>query len=139
MADDEGPAHADPRERARLQAVARAERAKLAELQIVDAAEELIADARFVDLLDQQVEAQRRHSTAEQQVTTALSTGDHGRITSARQRCRAAEVQSHRVRDEAIEEMLQLTSDGADRSTRYAAQYGRWQDAVAAELPPDVT
>jgi hypothetical protein len=111
-----------------------AEHGKLAELQVVAAAEEQVADARMVSLLVLQVTAKRRLAAAEGQLTQALKSGGCDNIAAARQHCQATGVESERVCDEAIEEMFHITRAGADRFDLFLDQYVRWQDAADAEV-----
>jgi hypothetical protein len=128
MADPGGPS-----EVARLHAAAVAEHKTLADLQVIGAAEELLASARIVDLLELQVEARRRHAEAELELVKALKAGSR-HLIAAGQVCAAAESESERVCDEGLEEMGQIVEAGADRLDLVIDQYGRWADAADAEF-----
>lgn len=124
---------ADPGESARLHAATVAEQERLVGLQAIGAAEELVAAARIVDLLELQVEARRRYAAAEHQLVKALRAGGRDLIVAG-QLCAAAEAESERVCGEGVEEMAQIVEAGADRFDLVSDQYGRWADAADAEF-----
>jgi hypothetical protein len=128
MADSSGSG-----ETARLRAATVTEHEKLAELQVIRAAEELVAAARIVDLLELQVEARRRYAAAELQLMTAIKAGSRDTIAAGR-RCAAARAESERVCGEGTEEMTQIVAAGADRFDLVVDQYGRWADAADTEF-----
>jgi 23S rRNA G2069 N7-methylase RlmK/C1962 C5-methylase RlmI len=122
-----------PGESARLHAATVAEHKRLAGLQAIGAAEELVAAARIVDLLERQVEARRRYAAAEHQLVKAQRAGSPDTIVAGRL-CAAAEAESERVCNEGLEEMGQIVEAGADRFDLVIDQYGRWADAADAEF-----
>jgi hypothetical protein len=128
MAEPDGPDDA-----ARLHAATAAEHHKLAAMQVIGAAEELVAAERIIALLELQVEARRRHAGAERELVRALRAGSHDTIPAGR-RCAAAEAESERVCDEGMTEMAQIVEAGADRFDLFIDQYGRWADAADAEF-----
>jgi hypothetical protein len=128
MADSCGPG-----ETARLHAATVAEREKLAAVQVIGAAEELVAGARIVALLELQVESRRRYAAAELQLIEALRAGSGDTIAAGR-RCAAAQTESERVCGEGVEEMAMIVEAGGDRFDLFIDQYGRWADAADAEF-----
>jgi hypothetical protein len=116
-----------------LHAATVAEHEKLADLQVVGEAEELLAAVGIVDLLEEQVEARRHHAGAELELIKALRAGSADTIAAGR-RCAAAEAESERICSEGVEQMAQIVEAGADRLDRFIDQYGRWADAVDAEF-----
>ncbi|WP_344222222.1 hypothetical protein [Kribbella sancticallisti] len=111
-----------------------AEHGKLADLQVIGAAEELVAGARMVCLLNLQVTVKQRQTAARDQLSKAREAGDSDKIAAARRHCEAARAESDRASDEAIEEMFQITCAGTDRLDLIVDQSGRWQDAADAEF-----
>jgi hypothetical protein len=128
MADVGGPS-----EVARLHAATVAEHETLTGLQVIGAAEEHVAAARIVDLLELQVEARRRYAAAEHQLVKALRAGSRDLIVAG-QVCAAAQAESERVCGEGLEEMGQIVEAGADRFDLFINQYGAWADAADAEF-----
>jgi hypothetical protein len=128
MADPSGPA-----EVARLHAVTIIEHDQLAVLEVICAAEELLAAVRFVELLELQVAARVRHADAELQLVEALKVGSRDWIVAG-QRAAAAEAESQCVCREGGEEMAEIVEAGADRFDLVVGQYGRWADAADAEF-----
>jgi hypothetical protein len=128
MADWSGPA-----ELARLHAVTVAEQDQLAVVEVICAAEELLAAAAIIDLLELQVAARIRHAEAERQLVKALKVGRRDWM-AAGQRASAAQRESERVCGEGIQEMAQIGAAGAVRFNLVVDQYGRWADAADAEF-----
>jgi hypothetical protein len=120
-------------ELARLHAVTLSEHEKLADVQVVGAAEELVAAARIVDVLEEQVEARRRHAAAQLRLSEAMKAGSRDTVAAGK-RCAAAQTESERVCGEGTEEMAQIVEAGADRLDLAIDQYGRWADAADAEF-----
>ena len=128
MADRSGSGEA-----ARLHAATVAEHAALAVLQVIGAAEELVAGARVVHLLELQIGARRRHAEAALTLLKALEAGSRDTADAGR-RATVALAESERVCGEGVEEMVQITEAGTDRFDLLVDQYGRWADAADAEF-----
>jgi hypothetical protein len=128
MADPRGPA-----EIARLQAATVAEKDKLAAVQVIGAAEELVAAGRIVELLELQVDARRRHAAAEIQLVKALTAGSRDTLAAGR-RAAGAQAEAERICGEGSAEMAQIVEAGADRFNLRIDQYCRWADAADAEF-----
>jgi hypothetical protein len=127
MADPSGS------ELARLHAVAAGEHDQLNVVRVTCAAEELLAVARIVDLLELQVAARIRHAEAELRLVKALRAGSSDTI-AAGQRAAAAQAESQRICGEGVDELAQIVEAGADRFDVVIGQYGKWAVAADAEF-----